>query len=92
MPDEIKWAGVIIGLFNLVYFASMSEMIHKLATKAGIVKNDEHARLAELHGCRGYIANMSELTEFARLVGQVARADERRKYERPDDTPSSDDG
>ena len=70
----------------------MSEMIHKLATKAGIVKNDEHARLAELHGLRGYIANMSELTEFARLVGQVARADERRKYERPDEACRTADG
>ena len=70
----------------------MSEMVHKLAKKAGIVKNDEHARLAELHGLRGYIANLTELTEFARLVGQVARADERRKYERPDDTPSTENG
>ena len=70
----------------------MSEMIHKLATKAGIVKNDDHARLAEKHGCRGYIANMAELTEFARLVGQVARADERRKYERPDEACRTADG
>ena len=67
-------------------------MIHKLAKKAGIVKNEEHTLLAERHGCRGYIANLSELTEFAKLVGQVARADERRKYERPNDTPSSEDG
>jgi len=35
---------------------------------------------------------LSELTEFAKLVGQVARADERRKYERSNDTPSSEDG
>jgi hypothetical protein len=70
----------------------MSEMIHKLATKAGIVKNDDHARLAEKHGLRGYIANMAELTEFARLVGQVARADERSKYERPDEARRTVDG
>ena len=70
----------------------MSEMIHKLARKAGIVKNEDHTLLAERHGCRGYIANLSELTEFAELVGQVARADERRKYERSNDTPSSEDG
>jgi hypothetical protein len=70
----------------------MSEMIHKLARKAGIVKNEDHTLLAERHGCRGYIANLSELTEFAKLVGQVARADERRKYERSNDTPSSEDG
>ena len=67
-------------------------MIHKLAKKAGIVKNEEHTLLAERHGCRGYIANLSELTEFAKVVGQVARADERRKYERSNDTPSSEDG
>ena len=70
----------------------MSEMIHKLATKAGIVKNDHHVETMELIGGRGYVANLKELTEFARLVGQVARADERRKYERPDDTPSSENG
>ena len=67
-------------------------MIHELAKKAGIVKNEAHVLLAEKHGLRGYIANKAELTEFARLVGQVARADERRKYERPDDTPSTEDG
>jgi len=70
----------------------MSEMVHKLAKKAGIVKDDDRTTLAEMHGCRGYIANLTELTEFARLVGQVARADERRKYEGPNDTPSTDDG
>jgi len=70
----------------------MSDLIHNLARKAGIVKNEDHTLLAESHGCRGYIANLSELTEFAKLVGQVARADERRKYERPNDTPSAEDG
>jgi len=70
----------------------MSDLIHNLARKAGIVKNEDHTLLAERHGCRGYIANLSELTEFAKLVGQVARADERRKYERPNDTPSTEDG
>jgi len=70
----------------------MSEMVHRLAKKAGIVKNDDHTTTAEMHGCRGYIANLAELTEFARLVGQVARADERRKYEGSNDTPSTDDG
>jgi hypothetical protein len=67
-------------------------VIHKLAVKAGIVKNEDHTLLAERHGCRGYIANLSELTEFARLVGQVARADERRKYERPDEASRTADG
>ena len=70
----------------------MTEIVHKLAKKAGIVKNEDHTLRAERYGCRGYIANLAELTEFARLVGQVARADERRKYERSDDTPSSENG
>lgn len=70
----------------------MSDVVHNLARKAGIVKNEDHTLLAERHGCRGYIANLSELTEFAKLVGQVARADERRKYERPDEASRSDDG
>lgn len=70
----------------------MSEMVHKLAKKAGIVKNDDHTETMEAIGGRGYIANLTELTEFARLVGQVARADERRKYEGPNDSTSSDDG
>ena len=30
-------------------------------------------------GGRGYVANEAELTEFAKLVGQMAREDERRK-------------
>ena len=70
----------------------MSEMINKLAKKAGIVRNIEHVETMERIGGRGYLANLTELTEFARLVGQVARADERRKYERPNDTPSSENG
>ena len=43
-------------------------------------------------GGRGYIANLHELTEFARLVGRVARADERKKYEGSDDAISATDG
>jgi hypothetical protein len=68
-------------------------MIHKLARDAGIVKDEEFTERAERHGCRGYIANLAELTEFARLVGQVARADERRKYNAErNDASCSDDG
>lgn len=40
-------------------------------------------------GGRGFIANLAELTEFARLVGQIAREDERKRLNpstRPDDT------
>lgn len=67
----------------------MSEFIHNLAKKAGIVKNEDHTLRAERHGCRGYIANLAELTEFARLVGKIARDDERSKLSpstRRDDT------
>jgi len=70
----------------------MSEMINKLAKKAGIVRNSDHTETMERIGGRGYLANLTELTEFARLVGQVARADERRKYEGPNDSTSADDG
>ena len=70
----------------------MSDIVHTLARKAGIVRNEDHTLLAERHGFRGYLANLAELTEFARLVGQVARADERRKYERSDDSTSAKNG
>jgi hypothetical protein len=69
----------------------MSELVHRLAEKAGIAKEGFTEKMESIGG-RGYVANLAELSEFARLVGQVARADERRKYERPDDTPSTDDG
>ena len=70
----------------------MSEMINKLAKKAGIVRNIEHVETMERIGGRGYLANLTELTEFARLVGQVARADERRKYEGSNEAPCAEDG
>lgn len=54
-------------------------IIHKLACDAGIVKDEDFAVRMEESGNRGYIANLSELTEFARLVGREARKDERRK-------------
>lgn len=67
-------------------------MVIKLAKKAGMIRNEEFFESMEAIGGRGVIANLEELTQFARAVGQVARADERRKYERPDETPSADDG
>jgi hypothetical protein len=70
----------------------MSEMINKLAKEAGIVKDSDHTETMEAIGGRGYVANLKELTEFARLVGQVARADERRKYEGPNEAPCAEDG
>jgi hypothetical protein len=70
----------------------MSEVIIKLAKQAGMIRNEELFDRMEAIGGRGVIANLTELTEFARAVGQVARADERRKYEGPNETPSADDG
>ena len=43
-------------------------------------------------GGRGFCGNQKEVTEFARLVGQVARADERKKYERSNEAGSPNDG
>ena len=54
-------------------------LIHELAVKAGIVKDEDKTLLATRHGCRGYIATLEELTEFARLVGEIARESERKR-------------
>ena len=54
-------------------------LIHELAVKAGIVKDEDKTLLATRHGCRAYIANLDELTEFARLVGEIARESERKR-------------
>ena len=56
-------------------------IVHKLAEQAGIVRSEDFTETMERIGGRGYIANLSELTEFARLVGREARADERRKID-----------
>jgi hypothetical protein len=55
------------------------QFIHELAVKAGIVKDEDKTLLATRHGCRGYIADLEELTEFARLVGEIARKSERKR-------------
>jgi len=55
-------------------------LIFDLAVKAGIVKDENFAFKMEQIGGRGYVANEAELTEFAKLVGQIAREDERRKH------------
>ena len=60
-------------------------LVHDLAYKAGIVKNEDFTVRMESIGGRGYIANLTELTEFARLVGKVARESERRKYAERDE-------
>jgi hypothetical protein len=56
-------------------------LIHELAVKSGIVKDEQHTLLATRNGCRGYIANLEELTEFARLVGEIARESERKRLQ-----------
>jgi len=55
--------------------------IHELAVKSGIVKDEDKTLLATRNGCRGYIANLDELTEFARLVGEIARESERKRLQ-----------
>ena len=57
-------------------------LIHELAVKSGIVKDEQHTLLATRNGCRGYIANLEELTEFARLVGEIARKSEQKIMEK----------
>ena len=56
-------------------------LIHELAVKSGIVKDEDKTLLATRYGCRGYIANLEELTEFARLVGEIARKSEQKRLQ-----------
>lgn len=66
-------------------------IVHDLAYKAGIVKDEDFTvRMESIEG-RGYIANLSELTEFAKLVGKSAREDERRKLNAQRNGPSGPD-
>lgn len=60
---------------------SKQQLIHDLAVKAGIVRDEERTLLGERHGCRFYIANLTELSKFARLVGEIARKDEQKRIE-----------
>ena len=53
----------------------MSDIVHRLAVKAGI----QYIEGMEQCNGRSYIAYPEELTEFARLVGEIARKDERQK-------------
>jgi hypothetical protein len=57
------------------------QLIHELAVKSGIVKDEQLTLLATRNGCRGYIANLEELTEFARLVGEIARKSEQKRLQ-----------
>ena len=53
----------------------MSDIVHNLAVKAGV----RYIEGMELCNGRAYMANLKELVEFARLVGEVARKNERQK-------------
>jgi len=53
----------------------MSDIVHNLAVKAGV----RYIEGMELCHGRPYMANLKELVEFARLVGEIARNDERQK-------------
>ena len=53
----------------------MSQIIIDLAKKAGIVCLPQMEKI----GGRGFFANMEELTQFAKLVGEIARKDEQKK-------------
>jgi len=67
----------------------MSKLIYELADKAGMIRKEGFAEQMEKIGGRGFVASLAELTEFARLVGQIAREDERKRLSpstRPDDT------
>jgi len=67
----------------------VNQTILRLAREAGIGFSEELLPVAERAGIRSFCANMSELTKFAQLVGQVARDDERKKLSpstRRDDT------
>jgi hypothetical protein len=67
-------------------------LIADLAYKAGIMRDEDFTTKMESIGGRGYLANEAELTEFAKLVGSLAREDERRKYAKRNDAGLSGDG
>ena len=72
-----------------VIMICMSKLIYELADKAGMIRKEGFAEQMEKIRGRGFVANLAELTEFARLVGKIAREDERKRLSpstRPDDT------
>jgi len=52
-----------------------NNLVHDLAVKAGV----RYIEGMESIGGRAYMANSTELLEFARLVGEIARKNEREK-------------
>lgn len=57
-----------------------SHVLLSLAREAGIVVSTE-LELLERIGARGIVSDYKGLVSFAKLVGKMAREDERRKHE-----------
>ena len=55
-----------------------AQIVHDLAVKAGV----RYIEGMELCNGRPYIGYLDELTEFARLVGEIARENERKIIEK----------
>lgn len=70
----------------------MADLIRKVAIEAGICWDWEHVEAMDRIGGRGILANPKSMYKFAKLIGQMARADERRKYERSNEAIGSDHG
>lgn len=70
----------------------MADLVRKIAIEAGICWDWEHVETMDRIGGRGILANSESMYEFARKIGQLARADERRKYERSNEATGSDHG
>jgi hypothetical protein len=58
-----------------------NSVIIDLAWKAGLINdnNESHVLTMERIGGNGIITNLEGLTRFAKIVGQMAREDEKRK-------------
>jgi hypothetical protein len=70
----------------------VADLIRKVAIEAGICWDWEHVEAMDRIGGRGILANPESMYKFAKLIGQMARADERRKYERSNEATGSDHG
>lgn len=70
----------------------MADLVRKIALDAGICWDLEHVETMDRIGGRGITANSESMYQFARLIGKMAREDERRKHERSNETRGSDHG
>jgi len=59
----------------------VADLIRKVAVEAGICWDWEHVEAMDRIGGRGILANPESMYKFAKLIGQMARADERRKID-----------